>query len=92
MTDAATARHAPAFARGVRLRWDDTRRSWLLLGPERVIMADDAAAAILQLIDGERSVSAIAAALAEDFAAPQGQIEEDVSRLLEELTVAGFVR
>jgi coenzyme PQQ biosynthesis protein PqqD len=86
------ADHPPALANGVRLRWDETRQSWLLQAPERVVMADDAAAAILQLIDGQRSVPAIVAALVESFAAPQGQIEEDVDRLLDELSAAGLVR
>jgi len=69
------------LARGVRFRRlpDGTG---VLLVPEGVVNLSETAAAIAELIDGERSSSDIAAALSQTFDAPRATIEADVDELL----------
>jgi pyrroloquinoline quinone biosynthesis protein D len=72
----------PVLPRGVRLQWDQVRGTWALLAPERAIRLDAAGYAILSEIDGRRDVAAIAAALAERFAAPVDEILGDTRDFL----------
>jgi pyrroloquinoline quinone biosynthesis protein D len=73
------------------LRFDDTRKRWVLLVPERVLAPDDIAVEILQLCDGQRSVADIAAQLAEKYTAPVEEIGGDVIAMLQDLANSGFV-
>jgi pyrroloquinoline quinone biosynthesis protein D len=72
----------PVLPRGVRLHWDRVRQTWALLAPERAIRLDAAGHAILAEVDGEKDVAAIAARLAERFAAPAEEIAGDVREFL----------
>ena len=81
----------PTLARGVRLRFDDSRQRWVLLVPERVMAPDEIAVEILQLCDGQRSVAAIIDQLAEAYAAPREEIGADVIAMLQDLAGSGFV-
>ncbi|RXT57109.1 pyrroloquinoline quinone biosynthesis protein PqqD [Bosea sp. Tri-44] len=72
----------PALPRGVRLRFDETRQQWFLLGPERVFEPDEIALEILQRVDGARSVAAIAQELAAAFEADRNEIAGDVMAFL----------
>ena len=60
IANADIAAIVPALPRGVRLRYDESRKQWFLLGPERVFEPDETAVEILQRIDGVRSIEAIA--------------------------------
>ena len=42
----------PKLAPGVRLKYDDARKAWLLLAPERVIETEGPASEILRRCDG----------------------------------------
>ncbi|MDN5932963.1 MAG: pyrroloquinoline quinone biosynthesis peptide chaperone PqqD [Pseudonocardia sp.] len=53
----------PALSRHVRMRFDETRERYVLLGPESVIVLNPTGADILGLCDGHRTVSGIAAEL-----------------------------
>ena len=81
----------PALPRHVRLRFDKARQMWLLLAPERVLTPDDIAVEVLQLCDGHRTLSAIAAMLASRYAAPDAQIATDVAAMLQDLADKGFL-
>lgn len=81
----------PALPRHVRLRFDKARQMWLLLAPERVLTPDDIAVEVLQLCDGDRTISAIAAMLARRYAAPDAQIAADVAAMLQDLADKGFL-
>lgn len=81
----------PKLARGVRLRFDETRGRWVLLVPERVLAPDEIAVEVLQLCDGERSVSAMTELLAAKYAAPAEQIGTDVIDMLQDLADSGFL-
>ena len=75
----------PRLPRGVRLRFDDVRGKHVLLAPERTFDLDDNAVAVLKLVDGTRSVSDIAGALAETYAADRSVIEADILVMLADL-------
>ena len=82
----------PRFSAGHRFRFDQVREGWVLLGPERLFMPDEHAVEVLKLIDGVRTVDAIAADLAERFAAPVEAIRADVEAMLADLSARGAVR
>jgi pyrroloquinoline quinone biosynthesis protein D len=69
------------LARGVRFRRLPDGAGVLLV-PEGVVNLSQSAAAIAELIDGERSSSDIAAALTQTFDAPRATIEADVDEML----------
>lgn len=75
----------PRFPRGTRFRFDATRQSWVILAPERVLMPDEIAVEVLKLVDGARSVDAIAEELAARFGAPRDQVAADVITMLQDL-------
>lgn len=81
----------PRFRRGVRLREDAARGRWVVLAPERAFVPDDTALEVLKLVDGARSVAAIADALAERFAAPREVIEADIVEMLRDLAERNVV-
>jgi pyrroloquinoline quinone biosynthesis protein D len=83
---------APRFAPGVKLRFDETRSSWVVLAPERLFMPDEHALEVLKLVDGARSAAAIVDELARRFAAPREEIEGDVLELLRDLAERGVLR
>ena len=56
--------------RGVQLREDQVRKTWVLLAPERFVQTEPDRVEILQLCDGSRSLAAIVAGLAAKDSAP----------------------
>lgn len=92
MSDAVAPATIPVFARGVKLRFDAARDAWVVLAPERMFVPDPPALAVLQLIDGARSVAAIVADLAARFAAPAEVIAADVAAMLDDLAAKGVLR
>lgn len=81
----------PALGLGVKFRFDQVRKAWVVLAPERMFVPDEQAVAILQLVDGLRSIEGIAAELAARYAAPQELIENDMTVLLGGLADKGVV-
>jgi pyrroloquinoline quinone biosynthesis protein D len=81
----------PRFARGMRLREDQARSRWVVVGPERLFVPDEIALEILRLLDGIRSVDAIVDDLASRFDAPREAIATDVLALLRDLATKGVV-
>ena len=75
----------PALARGVKFRFDEVRQNWVLLAPERLFVPDEQAVEILKLVDGSRSLGAIADELAARFNAPRDLIARDVTAMLADL-------
>ncbi|MCF3948814.1 pyrroloquinoline quinone biosynthesis peptide chaperone PqqD [Acidiphilium sp. AL] len=87
LTDASV----PALARHVRLRFDAARNCHVLLAPERVIMPDAIAVAILECCDGAATIGAIADALATRYAAPRDAVLTDCLDMLNDLAGKGMV-
>ncbi|MEV6876980.1 pyrroloquinoline quinone biosynthesis peptide chaperone PqqD [Amycolatopsis sp. NPDC051128] len=77
-----TVDSVPQLRRGVRLSYDHVRETHVLLFPEGVLVPNATAAAVLELCDGTRSVSEIAAALSRRYS---GVREDDVVDVLNRL-------
>lgn len=87
-----TEQTVPAFAPGVKLRFDKAREAWVLLAPERMFALDEAGTEILKLTDGVRTAGEIADDLAARFQAPREVILADVIGFLQGLAEKGAVR
>ena len=75
----------PFLLRGVRTHFDKVRDIWVLLAPERAIKLDQIGIAILEEVDGKRSLAEIAATLAAKYNAPVDQITKDSAAFLTSL-------
>ena len=81
----------PVLPRHARLKFDETRKVWVILAPERVLAPDEIAVEVLQLCDGQRSVADVVDALAAKYAAPREAISTDVISMLQDLANKGFL-
>ena len=71
-------------------RFDDTRSRWIIMAPERLMLPDEQAVEILQLVDGKTGVGAIVSALAARYSqAPRELIAKDVTTMLQDLADKG---
>lgn len=86
-----SASSTPALRRGVRRRHDPVRGADILQAPERVVVLDEIALAILELCDGQTTIAAMSQVLAETFAAPAAAVEADVLAFIRELSEKGLV-
>lgn len=86
-----TPQSVPRLRRGVRRQFDKARNTAVLMAPERVVVLDDIADAIIGECDGQHSVAEIVAALAARYQAPEDEIIGDVTAFFEELTQAALV-
>ena len=85
------AASVPRLPRHVKLRHDKARDRWLILVPERVLIPDDTAVAVLSRVDGARTVQDIAEDLARTYEAPVDVILADSVALLQDLADKGFL-
>ena len=85
------ATDTPALPRGVRLHFDKVRDTWVLLAPERAVTLDGIGHAILNEVDGQRTLGEIANALSDKFGAPVDQITQDSADFLTSLRDRRFV-
>ena len=74
------------LARGVRLREDPVRGQTVLLAPERALALDEIAVMIVNALDGERDLDAIAQEFSVKFEAPKEQILVDVIAFVDEFS------
>ncbi len=81
----------PVLPRHARLKFDETRKVWVILAPERVLAPDEIAVEVLQLCDGVRDVGQVADALAAKYAAEREAILTDVIAMLQDLADKGFL-
>lgn len=81
----------PRLAPGTRLRRDATRQAWVLLAPERIIVLDESAHAVLSRCDGQATVADICADLARHYEADPGEVESDVIALIDDLRAKRLV-
>jgi pyrroloquinoline quinone biosynthesis protein D len=73
------------FAPRARFRFDKVRQAWVVLLPERLLLPDEQAVAVLQLVDGSRDADAIVDALGRQYDAPRAEIAADVLAMLQDL-------
>jgi len=81
----------PKLAAKARLRWDKREKRYLLIWPERGILLNDSAGAILSRVDGARTVDAIVADIATVANADAARIRADVEAFLEEMRKRGVI-
>jgi coenzyme PQQ biosynthesis protein PqqD len=67
------------------MRFDPVRQSQVLLAPERTFDLDEIAVAVLNLVDGQRTIGEIAGELATLYAADKAEIEADILPMLGDL-------
>ena len=87
--DALGAR--PKLAAKARIKLDRIENKSVLLGPERGLVLNDTAAAIVRGCDGVSTVREIVAAIAASTGASPSVIEADVIAFLDELAARGLV-
>lgn len=87
-----TPTSVPALRRGVRRQFDKARNVPLLMAPERVIMLDDIADAIVSECDAVSSVEEITTRLSARFATPAEDIQGDVLAFLQTLLDKGLIQ
>ena len=73
------------FAPHAKFRFDEVRQAWIVLAPERLLLPDEQAVEILQMVDGERTVNNIIDDLARRYEAPRDVIAVDVVKMLQDL-------
>ena len=84
--------HIPKLPRHAKLRFDEARKKWIINAPERVFELDEIASEIIQLVNGESSISVIIDALCDKFeGAPREVISKDTLSMLQSLAYKGFV-
>ena len=81
----------PVLPRHAKLKYDQMRKVWVILAPERVLAPDEIAVEVLQLCDGIRNVGGVADQLAAKYAAPRDAILTDVIVMLQDLADKGFL-
>jgi pyrroloquinoline quinone biosynthesis protein D len=81
----------PRLKAHVRLQYNEARQQWIIQAPERVLMPDDIAVAVLKRCDGVATVGAVARALAAEYDAPPEIVEADICEMLQDLADKGVV-
>ena len=81
----------PCFEAGVHLQFNTSRQQWIVQAPERVLMPDDIAVAILKRCDGHTTINEIGEALAREYGAPQSVVTKDTIELLQDLADRGLI-
>jgi pyrroloquinoline quinone biosynthesis protein D len=78
------------FAPHIVFRFDDIRQRWIIMAPERLMMPDEQAVEILQLVDGTMAIGDIVDKLAARYTqAPREVIAKDVAAMLQDLADKG---
>lgn len=72
----------PRLLRGVKLKNDLVRKTWVLLAPERFLRLNAISVDILQRCDGQAALAAIVDDLATKYSADRAVVERDVRVLL----------
>lgn len=81
----------PVMPRHVKLHFDKTRERWVILVPERVLVPDDIAVAVLQLCDGNRRIQELVDLLAAKYTADPDLILTDCLALLQDFANKGYL-
>ena len=79
----------PSLWRLARLDYDPVRQRRVLLYPEGAVLLNDTGAAVLELVDGKRTVSEIARLLGERY---QTDVTADVTEYLAGLAERELIR
>jgi pyrroloquinoline quinone biosynthesis protein D len=80
-----TAESRPHLLRGVKLKNDQVRKTWVLLAPERFLRLNAISVDILTRCDGQAALASIVDELAKNYAADRAVVERDVRVLVNSL-------
>lgn len=86
---ALTSDFVPSLWRLARLDYDPVRQRRVLLYPEGAVLLNDTGAAVLELVDGKRTVGEIARLLGERY---QTDVTADVTEYLSGLAERELIR
>jgi coenzyme PQQ biosynthesis protein PqqD len=87
-----TSTGAPRLARKARLTWDRHEQKYLLLYPERGLLLNEAAGAVVSLCDGRHDASRIADIVAARYATfERDAILKSIASLFERLDALGLL-
>ena len=75
----------------VRLRFDKVRERWVLLAPERVLFPCATSVEILERLPGVATLGDLIDGLAYEYEAPRAAIAADVTAMLADLAIQGFL-
>jgi coenzyme PQQ biosynthesis protein PqqD len=81
----------PVLASKARLKWDRHENKHMLLYPERGLILNETASAILELCDGAHTIGEIASALAARASAPAEVVEAEVLSFVETMHKKGLL-
>ncbi|MBW4934503.1 pyrroloquinoline quinone biosynthesis peptide chaperone PqqD [Marinobacter sp. F4206] len=73
----------PKFRRGFRFQWEPAQEAYVLLYPEGMVKLNGSAGAILNEVDGQRTVADIVASLEQKFP-DAGALARDVTEFLQD--------
>lgn len=73
----------PRFRRGFRFQWEPAQESYVLLYPEGMVKLNGSAGAILNEVNGQRSVADIVTNLEQQFP-DAGPLGKDVAEFLQD--------
>lgn len=73
----------PRFRRGFRFQWEPAQESYVVLYPEGMVKLNGSAGAILNEVDGQRSVADIVSSLEKKFP-DAGSLGQDVADFLQD--------
>lgn len=79
----------PRLITGARLRYDEVREEHMLLVPEGAVRLNATAAEVLEMCDGEHSLSDIAAVLGARYGG--ADVRDDVSGLIDAMAQRGLL-
>ena len=82
----------PVIPDHVRFEFNEVRKEWVLLAPERALYPDPIATEVLKKCDGKISIQLIGEDLAKKYKAPVEKIVEDVIKMLQDLADKGFLK
>lgn len=90
-TSSLTKDSIPSLLPGVMLKHDEVRERTVLLAPERTLALDGTGIAIIDAVDGKKSVSEIVQGLAKTYDAEVQTIGNDVVAFLRDLINRGYI-
>ena len=86
------AANRPTLRPKTRLRYDRQRHAFVLLWPERGLVLNRSAGKILERCRGHETLSSIVTSLSREYPhTPRHTIEEDVRRLIHDLSRRGLL-
>jgi len=88
---AVDEKSVPRFLPHMKLKFDEKRKRWMVLAPERLFLPDDTALEILRRCDGIATIRAIVDDLTRKFNAPSDVIMNDVRKLVQDFRDKGVL-